>query len=261
MHDPSPPRRHRARPAVLQLTGSTTLLARMQRVAEAYMEPAAGPAGARVVIDGGVGTARGYKALLDGTTDLAMASGAAPAHLEAAAAARGLPFYPTTIGRDAILALLHPANPVCVLTQAELRAVFTGRIANWRALGGPDAAIEVLVGPPSGGVTGSWRARILGDDDTFTPAARVLATGERLACLAARPAAIGYAPAMAARTGLAAGRLAAPRVCAGPLARAAADPVYAPLTLVTLGAPQAEAARFIAYAAGRADLAGGSAGE
>lgn len=39
----------------LQLTGSTTLLPRMQRAAEMYMDLQAG----RIVINGGCGTARG----------------------------------------------------------------------------------------------------------------------------------------------------------------------------------------------------------
>lgn len=235
------------RAPALQLSGSTTLLASIQRAAEAYMRTHA----ARIVVNGGVGTARGYKALLDGATDVAMASGAAPDELAAGAAARGLSFRETVVARDAILALLHPSNPVEVLTLAELRAIYTGRIANWRALGGPDAAIEVLVGPPTGGVTSSWRASIVGDDATFTPRARVLGAGERAARLAAHPAAIGYLPAMA----LPARGLKIPRIARGAGDRTAPEPAQAPLMLVTLGAPSALAARFIAHAATRADLA------
>lgn len=257
MEHPSPPRTADeptgANPGALLLTGSTTLLARMQRAAEAHMAAHGG----RIVVDGGVGTTRGYKALLDGTADIAMASGAAPADLAGAAAARGLSFHATAIARDEILPLLHPANPLHTLTLAELRAIFTGRIADWGALGGAPAPIEVLVGQPSGGVTASWRASIVGDDATFTPRAEVLGTGERLARLAARPAAIGYAPRMA----LPANGLKIPRITAvDKLARASA-PAHAPMMLVTLGAPGPMAARFIAYAVRRADLADGAAGE
>jgi phosphate transport system substrate-binding protein len=226
----------------LQLTGTTTLLPRMQRVAEAYMETHA----VRVVIDDGCGTARGYKALLDGTTDIAMASGTVPDDLAAAATARGVAFRTTVVTQDAILALVHAANPLATLTLLQLRNIFTGRVANWRALGGQDAPIEVLVGPPTGGVSSSWRRRLLGDDDTFTPLARVLGTNDRLARMAARPFAVTYLPHMALPTH----RVKAVRVdgIAADLAPLA-YPLHAPMMLVTLGAPALAAHRFIAYAA------------
>lgn len=220
----------------LQLTGSTTLQPRMQRIAEAYMETHA----VRIVVNGGCGTARGYKALLDGTTDIAMASGTAPDELAAAADARGLPFRATVVRRDAIVPVVHASNPVDALSLQQLRNVFTGRIADWTRLGGPRAPIEVLVGPPTGGVSTSWRQRLLGVDDTYTPRARVLGTDDRLAHMAARPFTISYAPHMALPPHLKALRIAG----ATPAA-----PVYAPLMLVTLGPWTLPAARFIAYAA------------
>jgi phosphate transport system substrate-binding protein len=218
----------------LQLTGSTTLLPRMQRIAEAYMETHA----VRIVVNGGCGTARGYKALLDGTTDIAMASGTAPDELAAAADARGLPFRATVVRRDAIVPVVHAANPVAALSLQQLRNVFTGRIADWARLGGPRAPIEVLVGPPTGGVSTSWRQRLLGVDDTYTPLARVLGTDERLARMAAHPFAITYAPHVALPRQLKVLRIADHGA-----------PVYAPLMLVTLGPWTLPAARFIAYAA------------
>lgn len=239
------------RAPALQLTGSTTMLAGIQRAAEAYMRTRP----ARIVVNGGVGTARGYKALLDGTTDVAMASGAAPFDLAGAAAARGLAFRAAVVARDAILPLLHPANPVGVLTLAELGAVFSGRIVNWRELGGEDAAIEVLAGPPSGGVTASWRSHVLGDGASFTPRAVVRGADERMARVASCRGAITYLPQMA----LPPRRFKLPRVLSGAGRDAlAAAPAFAPLMLVTLGAPGPAAARFIAYAATRYDVTGGA---
>jgi ABC-type phosphate transport system substrate-binding protein len=89
----------------------------MQRAAEAYM--ATRPA--RIVVNGGCGTARGYKALLDGTTDIAMASGSAPDDLRAAAA-RNRPLRATVVSRDAILALVHASIPLATLRLSAARA-------------------------------------------------------------------------------------------------------------------------------------------
>lgn len=232
----------------LQLTGSTTMLPRMQGVAEAFMETHA----ARVVINDGCGTGRGYKALLDGTTDIAMASGTMPDDLAATAAARGLALRNTIVSEDAILPLVHASNPIGALSLLQLRNIFTGRIANWRTLGGPDAAIDVLVGPPSGGVSSSWRKQLLGDEDTCTPLAQVLGTDARLARSAARPFAITYAP----RTAMPRRHLKIVRLDdtgGGPAPQG--YPLRAPMMLVTLDPPSPAAARFIAYAAASAPAA------
>jgi phosphate transport system substrate-binding protein len=237
------------RPPALQLSGSTTLLPRMQRAAESYMRVQMFSDAARIVINGGCGTARGYKALLDGTTDIAMASGAVPADLAAAAAARGLAFRAAIVSRDAILPLVHAANPLDSLTLLQLRNIFTGRIVNWRGVGGPDAAIEVLVGPASGGVSASWHKTLLGDGDTCTPLARVLGMDERLARLAKRPDAITYLAQMALPLrGLKVLRVGG--IAAAPMP--SAYPLHAPMSLVTLGMPGPAAARFIAHAAATA---------
>lgn len=235
--------------AALQLTGSTTLLPHMQRVAEAYMrgQPAS------VVVNGGCGTMRGFKALLDGTTDIAMASAAIPADLAAAAAADGLAFHATVIRQDAILLVVHGSNPVDTLSLPQLRNIFTGRIDNWRGVGGADAAIEVLAGPPGGGISSSWRKLVLGDEDTFTPSQRVLAAGERLARVALRPNAIAYVaqaawPARGLKV-LRIGGLAADRA-------AQSYPLRAPMLLVTLGPAPPATARFIHYAASAHAAAG-----
>lgn len=236
-------------PPALQLTGSTTLLPRMQRAAESYLRLQMFSDTGRIVINGGCGTARGYKALLDGTTDIAMASGAVPADLAAAAAARGLAFRTTIVSRDAILPLVHAANPLDSLTLLQLRNIFTGRIVNWRSLGGPDAAIEVLVGPASGGVSASWRKTLLGDGDTCTPLARVMGMDERLARLVDRPNAITYMAQMALPLrGLKVLRVGGVAAAPAP----SAYPLYAPMSLVTLGMPAPAAARFIAHVSAHA---------
>src|SRR4051812_46859496 len=58
----------------VHIRGSTTLTPLTQQIAEAYMDE---HANARIVISSG-GTERGYKAVVDGTADIAMASGEIP---------------------------------------------------------------------------------------------------------------------------------------------------------------------------------------
>ncbi len=46
---------------------------------------------------------------------------------------------------DALAVILHPSNPVGRLSAAQLKAIYRGRIRNWKALGGPDAPIHLYV--------------------------------------------------------------------------------------------------------------------
>lgn len=48
------------------------------------------------------------------------------------------------VGWDAIVAVVHPKNPVKDLSFADLKKVLEGKVQNWKQLGGPDAAIEVF---------------------------------------------------------------------------------------------------------------------
>jgi len=51
----------------------------------------------------------------------------------------------TTVGKDAIAAIVHPSNPVGSLSLAQLSDIFSGKVSNWKAVGGPDLPIEVLI--------------------------------------------------------------------------------------------------------------------
>jgi len=48
------------------------------------------------------------------------------------------------IGYDAVAIFVHPTNPVTTLTKAQLKAIYTGGIDNWKEVGGPDAKIVCI---------------------------------------------------------------------------------------------------------------------
>jgi phosphate transport system substrate-binding protein len=51
----------------------------------------------------------------------------------------------TPVAWDALVVIVHKDNPVENITLDQLRAVFKGRITNWKQLGGNDAPIELYV--------------------------------------------------------------------------------------------------------------------
>jgi len=90
------------------------------------------------------GTGKGLKALADGKVHVAGAS----RPLKPEELAQGL--VPTTIGYDAIAVFVHTDNPIKELSKEQLKGIFTGRIRNWKEVGGKDAQIvpniEILTG-------------------------------------------------------------------------------------------------------------------
>lgn len=51
----------------------------------------------------------------------------------------------TLIGKDAITIIMHPSNPVNDLSISQLRDIFTGKITNWKGVGGKDMPITVFI--------------------------------------------------------------------------------------------------------------------
>src|SRR5262245_60910752 len=84
---------------------------------------------------------------------------------ERAAATRGrleLEGYP--IARDAVVALVNPANSVQNLALQELRAVYRGEITSWSALGGANRPIRVVIQPPDADITAFFTEAVMGGD-------------------------------------------------------------------------------------------------
>jgi len=60
--------------------------------------------------------------------------------------------YLESFGRDAIVILTYPGNPVRSLTLEQIRKIYTGEITNWRAVGGEERGIIPLTREKSAGI-------------------------------------------------------------------------------------------------------------
>ncbi len=66
------------------------------------------------------------------------------------------------IGRDAIAVLVNASNPVSELSTAQLKGIFTGKITNWREVGGKDLAINVYIVNPQSATRKVFAKTVLG---------------------------------------------------------------------------------------------------
>ena len=129
-----------AQTKTLQIKGSDTMVNLGQSWAEEYMIQ--NPQTSIAVTGGGSGT--GIAAILSGTCDIAQSSRDMTAEEIAKGAASGAPVKTTVVAHDGIAVVVHPANPVSELTTEQLSGIFSGKIKNWKELGGKDLPVLVL---------------------------------------------------------------------------------------------------------------------
>ncbi len=94
------------------------------------------------VTGGGSGT--GIAALINNTVDIANASRAIKSEEIKSAQANGVEPVEFVVARDAIGVIVHRDNPVDRLTLQEISWIYTGKITNWKELGGEDRPIVKL---------------------------------------------------------------------------------------------------------------------
>lgn len=172
----------------LVLQGSTTVLPIAQRVAEEFMKR---NPGVEVSVRGG-GSGVGIAGLMDGTCDIANSSRPMKEKELEQARQKGIEPKEFAIARDAIAVIIHPTNPIEGLTLEQLRGIYTGRITNWKEVGGPDLRIVVVSRDSASGTYEAFNHLVLGKE-RLTPRALYQASNKAVALTVAKTkGAIGY---------------------------------------------------------------------
>ena len=97
----------------------------------------------RISVTGG-GSGTGIAALINGTVDIANASRQISADEKKQAEAKGINPVEFVIARDAIAVMVNPENPVSRLTLQQISDIYSGKIRNWKEIGGDDRPIVRL---------------------------------------------------------------------------------------------------------------------
>lgn len=97
----------------------------------------------RISVTGG-GSGTGIAALINGTVNIANASRKISADELKLAQAKGIQPVEKVIARDAIAVIVNPENPVNQLTLQQISDIYSGKIKNWKEVGGDDRPIVRL---------------------------------------------------------------------------------------------------------------------
>lgn len=170
------------------INGSTTVLPVVQKASESFM--AAHPDIALSISGGGSGN--GIKALIEGQCAIAMSSRDMHEKEVKAANAKNVTPVRTSIAFDAIVPVVHPENPVKSMTSDQLRDIYTGKIKNWKEVGGKDAKIVVISRDTSSGTFECWNELIMKKQRVMPAALMQASNGAVVQAVAKNPNAIGY---------------------------------------------------------------------
>ena len=171
-----------------KIKGSDTCLPFTQSEAENFMKK---NKGATVTVTGG-GSGVGISALQEGTTDIAMASRKMKFDEKVRMQESGKTPKEVVIAYDALAVVVHPSNKVSNLTREQLEGIFTGKIKNWKEVGGADMKIVAYSRETSSGTYEFFKESVLKNKNYMSGILSMPATGAIIQSVSQTKGAIGY---------------------------------------------------------------------
>lgn len=171
-----------------KLKGSDTVLPLAQKEAEVYMKK---NQGTKVTVIGG-GSGVGIAALMDGTTEIAMSSRKMKMGEKIKLQDAGKSAKETIIAYDALAVVVNPANKVSQLTKEQITDIYTGKIKNWKEVGGDDMPIIVYSRESSSGTYEFFKEHVMGNKNYASSVLSMPASGAIVQSVSQTKGAIGY---------------------------------------------------------------------
>lgn len=165
----------------IQLAGSTS----MEKVCGALMEAFMEEYPNITVTTEYTGSGAGIESVTSGAVDIGNSSRALSDKEKSAGVEENI------IAIDGIAMITDKNNKVTNITKEQLTDIYTGKITNWKDLGGSDEAIVVIGREAASGTRGAFE-ELLEVKDKCAYAQELDSTGAVLAKVAATPGAIGY---------------------------------------------------------------------
>lgn len=171
--------------STISVSGSTTVQPLAEKLAEAFMTE---NTGIRIDVQGG-GSSVGVKAAGQGTSDIGMAS----REIKESELAEFPKLNVIVIARDGIAIVANADVTVSDLTVEQVRDIFSGKITNWKDLGGEDQNIIVVSREEGSGTRGAFEELVMGKDALITASAILQpSNGSIRTTVSTTPYSIGY---------------------------------------------------------------------
>ncbi|MCC8094679.1 MAG: phosphate ABC transporter substrate-binding protein [Tannerellaceae bacterium] len=171
-----------------KIKGSDTCLPVTQTAAESYMNK---NKNARVIVTGG-GSGVGISALMEGTTDIAMSSRKIKFDEKVRFLEFGNSVEEVVIAYNGLAVVVNPSNKFTNLTREQLEGIFTGKIKNWKEVGGDDLKIVAYSRETSSGTYEFFKESVLKNKNYMSGILSLPATGAIIQSVSQTKGAIGY---------------------------------------------------------------------
>lgn len=179
---------------MVQIKGSDTMVNLVQSWAEKFM--AENPKYFVAVTGGGSGT--GISSLISGSCDIAMSSRTVKPKEMLLAEKRGEKPTEIKVALDGLAVVVNPKNPVSKLTLDQIADIFSGKITNWKQVGGKSGNIVILSREVNSGTHVYFKEHVLKKGNPkakieFSPKALMLSSSQAIADeITQNQSAIGY---------------------------------------------------------------------
>ncbi|OOG63776.1 PstS family phosphate ABC transporter substrate-binding protein [Flavobacterium sp. A45] len=151
------------------IKGSDTMVILSQKWAEVYMKKNPGTS---IQVTGG-GSGVGLAALINGSTDIANSSRPIKSsEVEKLKAKYGSKGVEIACAKDGLSVFINKGNTVSELTIKQIGDIFSGKITNWKEVGGADAKIQLYGRESSSGTFEFFKEHVVKTD--FSPRCQTL---------------------------------------------------------------------------------------
>ncbi|MDD2436370.1 MAG: phosphate ABC transporter substrate-binding protein [Massilibacteroides sp.] len=171
-----------------RIKGSDTCLPLTQKEAESFMNK---NKSAKITVTGG-GSGVGISALKEGTTEIAMSSRKMKFDEKIKLQEAKKNIKEIVVGYDALAVVVHPSNKLSNLTREQLEGIFTGKIKNWKEVGGTDMKIVAYSRETSSGTYEFFKENVLKNKNYMNGILSMPATGAIIQSVSQTKGAIGY---------------------------------------------------------------------
>ena len=172
----------------LLVQGSTTVGPIADAFAEAFMRKSADVS----VTVKKTGSGDGAKALVDAQCDVANMSRFMKEKEYAAAVEKGFLPVAHVVAMDGVCVVVHPSNPVKELATEQIRAMFQGKVTNWKDVGGADMEIVLYSRDTSSGTYETFHKLVMAKEKMAPGVEYVASNPDMHKHVSTTQAAVGY---------------------------------------------------------------------